>query len=187
MVNSPQRGGAGGGRTLRPIHTMPPSGLYSTVHPHTFSPRYFNTEQKLNSCTTTYNFIEVSRHNLKIYISSNSPNLFCITAIKLLYTVKVKCGKLVRKPNPLPYGLGNPSINLKYENSQDYALQPHRNCQKLYVYEFGFRSHKIRNTELYNQSNFNGLKSYQIQLKVWCHSWHAFYLFWIFITIHTVH
>jgi hypothetical protein len=31
-------------------------------------------------------------------------------------------------PYPLPYGLRNPYRNLKYENSQDYAQKPQRNC-----------------------------------------------------------
>jgi hypothetical protein len=41
-----------------------------------------------------------------------------------MYTVKEKG----RKPYPLSYGLNNPYRNLKYENSQDYAQKPQRNC-----------------------------------------------------------
>jgi hypothetical protein len=40
------------------------------------------------------------------------------------------------KPYPLPYGLGNPYRNLKFENSQDYAPVT---STKLYVHEFGFK------------------------------------------------
>jgi hypothetical protein len=45
-----------------------------------------------------------------------------------MHTVKERGGKPDRKPYPLPYGLRNPYRNLKSENSQDYALKPHRNC-----------------------------------------------------------
>jgi hypothetical protein len=38
-----------------------------------------------------------------------------------MHTVKEKGGKADRKPYLLSYGLRNPYINLKYENSQDYA------------------------------------------------------------------
>jgi hypothetical protein len=38
----------------------------------------------------------------------------------LLYTVKEKGGKPDRNPYRLPYGLRNPSRNLKSENSQGY-------------------------------------------------------------------
>ncbi len=43
----------------------------------------------------------------------------------LAVSVKEKGGKPDRKPYPLPYGLRNPYINLKTENSQDYAQKPH--------------------------------------------------------------
>jgi hypothetical protein len=46
----------------------------------------------------------------------------------LLYTVKEKEGKPDRKPHTLSFGLRNPYRNLKYENSQDYAQKPQRNC-----------------------------------------------------------
>jgi hypothetical protein len=50
--------------------------------------------------------------------------------IKLLYTVKEKGGKPVRKPYPLLYVFRNPYRNLKPENSQDYGhgQKPQRNC-----------------------------------------------------------
>jgi hypothetical protein len=38
-----------------------------------------------------------------------------------------KRGKPDRKTYPLPFGLRNPCINLKSENSQDYAKKPQRN------------------------------------------------------------
>ncbi len=45
-----------------------------------------------------------------------------------MYAVKEKGRKPDRKLYPLPYGLRNPDINFKYENSQDYAQKPQRNC-----------------------------------------------------------
>jgi hypothetical protein len=42
-------------------------------------------------------------------------------------TVSVHCKGKRRKAIPLPYGLRNPDINLKSENSQDYAPKPQRN------------------------------------------------------------
>ncbi len=47
--------------------------------------------------------------------------------------VKEKGGKSVRKPHSFPYGLRNPYRNIKFENSQDYALKPQRN-----LHEIGF-------------------------------------------------
>jgi hypothetical protein len=50
---------------------------------------------------------------LEISISSNSRNLFTISTVQLLYTVKEKVGKPDRKPNSLPYGLtghGNEAV-----------------------------------------------------------------------------
>jgi hypothetical protein len=48
----------------------------------------------------------------------------------LLYMGKEKEEKPDRKPYPLPYpyGLRNPSRNLKSENSQNYAQKPQRKC-----------------------------------------------------------
>jgi hypothetical protein len=51
-----------------------------------------------------------------------------VSTIQLLYTVKEKGGKPDRKPYPLPFGLRNPYRNLKFENSQDNARKPQRNC-----------------------------------------------------------
>ncbi len=42
--------------------------------------------------------------------------------------MKENGGKPDRKPYPLPYGLSNPCRNLKYENSQNYAQKPQRDC-----------------------------------------------------------
>ncbi len=50
-----------------------------------------------------------------------------VSSVRLLYTVKEKRGKPDRKSHPLPYGLRNPHINLKSENSQ-YSQKPQRNC-----------------------------------------------------------
>ncbi len=46
---------------------------------------------------------------------------------KLLYTVEEKGAD--RKPYPLPNCLKNPSRNLEYENSQDYAQKSQNNCK----------------------------------------------------------
>jgi hypothetical protein len=56
---------------------------------------------------------------LRNFISSNSRNLFQFLQFSYctVYTVKEKGGKPDRKPYPLPYGLRNPYINLKSENS----------------------------------------------------------------------
>jgi hypothetical protein len=51
-----------------------------------------------------------------------------------LYTVKEKDRKPDRKAYFLPYGLGNPSRNLKSEISRLCPETP----LKLYVHEFGF-------------------------------------------------
>jgi hypothetical protein len=53
-----------------------------------------------------------------------------VSRVQLLYTVKEKGVKPVKKPYPLPYGYGlrNPYRNLKSENSPDYAQKPQRNC-----------------------------------------------------------
>jgi hypothetical protein len=51
-----------------------------------------------------------------------------VSRVQFLYTLKAKGGKPDRKPNPLSYGLRNPYRNLKFENSQDYAQKPQRNC-----------------------------------------------------------
>jgi hypothetical protein len=48
-----------------------------------------------------------------------------VSTVHVLYTVKEKGGKPDKKPNPLPFGLGNPYRNLKSENSQDFAQKPH--------------------------------------------------------------
>ncbi len=57
----------------------------------------------------------------------------------LAVSVKEKGGKHDWKPYPLPYGLRNIYINLKSENSQDYAQKPQRECNvRMYVHEFGF-------------------------------------------------
>ncbi len=47
--------------------------------------------------------------------------LFTVSTVQLLHTVKDKGGKADRKPYPLPYGLRNLHRNLKPKNSQDYA------------------------------------------------------------------
>ncbi len=53
------------------------------------------------------------------YLFLQTHATFCSFCSALLYTVK-KGGKHDRKPHPVPYGL----INLKSENSQDYAQKP---------------------------------------------------------------
>ncbi len=66
----------------------------------------------------------------------------------LVYTVEEKVGKPDRKPYPLPYVLRNPYINLKSQNSQDYA----RTSTKVYVDYSGFCLHRI----LYSSRIMNG-------------------------------
>ncbi len=61
---------------------------------------------------------------LEISISANSRNLLQF----LQYTVKEKGGKPDRKPYPLSFGIRNPHINIKSENSQDYTQKPQRNA-----------------------------------------------------------
>ncbi len=52
-----------------------------------------------------------------------------VSWVQLLFTVNEKGGEPDdRKPYPLLYGLANPYINLKSENSQDYAQKPQRKC-----------------------------------------------------------
>ncbi len=51
-----------------------------------------------------------------------------VSRVQLLYTVKEKEGKPVRKPYPFPYGLTNPHRNRKVENSQAHAQKPQQNC-----------------------------------------------------------
>ncbi len=63
---------------------------------------------------------------LEISISLNSRNL--LQFLQFSYFTKEKGGKPDRKTYPHPYGLRNPYINLKSENSQDYAQKPQRNC-----------------------------------------------------------
>jgi hypothetical protein len=46
---------------------------------------------------------------------------FTVSTVQLLHIVKEKGGIADRKPYSLPYGLRNPYINIKSENSQDYA------------------------------------------------------------------
>jgi hypothetical protein len=46
----------------------------------------------------------------------------------LTVSVNEKGGKTDGKPYPLPYGLRNPYINLRSENSQDYAQKPKCTC-----------------------------------------------------------
>ncbi len=57
-------------------------------------------------------------------------NFFKLTQPLTVSIVSLHCkgGKPDRKPYPLPHGLRNPYINLKRENSQDYAQKPQRNC-----------------------------------------------------------
>jgi hypothetical protein len=45
-----------------------------------------------------------------------------------MYIVKEKGRKTDIKLYPLPFGLKKPYINLKSENSQDYAQKPQRIC-----------------------------------------------------------
>jgi hypothetical protein len=45
-----------------------------------------------------------------------------------MYSCKGERRKTCGKPYPIPDGLRNPDINFKYENSQDYAQKPQRNC-----------------------------------------------------------
>jgi hypothetical protein len=57
-----------------------------------------------------------------------------ISTVKLLYTVKEKGGKPVRKPYLLSYILRNPYINIKSENSQDYAQKPQPKLNFMFVH-----------------------------------------------------
>ncbi len=54
--------------------------------------------------------------------------MYCMSTVKLLYTVKEKGGKPDRKPYPLPYGLSNPYT----ETSSLKTLKiKHRNLNKI--------------------------------------------------------
>jgi hypothetical protein len=49
----------------------------------------------------------------------------------LLYTLKEERGKPERKPQSLSYGLRNPYVNLKSDNSEDYGQKPQRTCTSI--------------------------------------------------------
>jgi hypothetical protein len=72
------------------------------------------------------------------YLYSFAKDLFFVKLTQpLTVSVKEKGGKPDRKPHPLPYGLRNPYINLKSENSsQDMP-------RNLNIYEFGFWRNKL--------------------------------------------
>jgi hypothetical protein len=105
---------------------------YTLYQPHTEGEPACSTRGRILGQNKDKSFSPCSSKSslqvfLEIYYSSN-PHSTSYSFYSVLVHCKEKRGKPDRKPLPLPYGLTNPYRSLKYENSQDYAQIPQRNC-----------------------------------------------------------